>query len=636
MTNLYVRTAWLVMACLAAISTNAQSPSKFGGSPIAAKATHEILEAASAERARRALPPSLQDRLAQSRRGQDIQFIVVHTGDDKAIAAQARALGFTVQGTHLLPGNIHHTVLRGNQVSPLLEIAARPDVIQVTPEPPRRPRSGTVVTQGDISMRSNLARTNFNVTGAGIRVGVISDSISRTPAVGGTISGGFLTGSNPQNSGNLPPSIRVLNNGSSSDTDEGAAMLEIVHDIAPGSPLSFADVDTYSQFANNITALRNDPGFQCKIIVDDIGYLAEPTYQAGHIEVAANLCLPNNVLYFSAFGNDGEDAHEAPFTDPDPATDLADPPSGVNLHDFGLAMGLASDKFITLQVPNGARIDVVLRWDEPGNGTFAQGSGATSDLDLYLLNSTALPITPATIRVKSDSSQGTISTPSGSPFEYAAFNNTSGTNQTVHIAVNHYHGRVPDRVHLSIYASSSVIFTDRHLVRGFSSWGHPNGNNVIGIAAVFFGEVDTSGTLDGNPNQINVEPFSSKGGLVPRLIADNGVRLITPENRAKPELTAPDGGNTSFFGQDIGFDTDSFPNFFGTSAAAPHAAAAAALVWSARPSLTAAEVLAALNATARDIETPGFDFLSGLGLIDANAAVQSVLVAGARDWSLYD
>ncbi len=55
-------------------------------------------------------------------------------------------------------------------------------------------------------------------------------------------------------------------------------------------------------------------------------------------------------------------------------------------------------------------------------------------------------------------------------------------------------------------------------------------------------------------------------------------RLTPPEVRQQPSVAAADGGNTSFFGGDANGDSDSKPNFFGTSAAAPHAAAIAALV----------------------------------------------------------
>ncbi|MGH8239385.1 MAG: S8 family serine peptidase, partial [Steroidobacteraceae bacterium] len=58
----------------------------------------------------------------------------------------------------------------------------------------------------------------------------------------------------------------------------------------------------------------------------------------------------------------------------------------------------------------------------------------------------------------------------------------------------------------------------------------------------------------------------------------NNRRFKHPEIRLKPDMAAMDGANTTFFVSDSSVDPDTFPNFFGTSAAAPHAAAVAALV----------------------------------------------------------
>lgn len=57
-----------------------------------------------------------------------------------------------------------------------------------------------------------------------------------------------------------------------------------------------------------------------------------------------------------------------------------------------------------------------------------------------------------------------------------------------------------------------------------------------------------------------------------------GDRLRNPQVRLQPGVAACDNGNTSFFGGDDVGDLDTRPNFSGTSAAAPHAAAIAALV----------------------------------------------------------
>ena len=92
--------------------------------------------------------------------------------------------------------------------------------------------------------------------------------------------------------------------------------------------------------------------------------------------------------------------------------------------------------------------------------------------------------------------------------------------------------------------------------------------------------------------------FSSAGN-VPIYLDRFGTRLATPERRFQPSVTGPDGGNSSFFISDSSYDDDDgnginspfstfisgldlpgneYPNFFGTSASAPHVAAVAALM----------------------------------------------------------
>ena len=81
----------------------------------------------------------------------------------------------------------------------------------------------------------------------------------------------------------------------------------------------------------------------------------------------------------------------------------------------------------------------------------------------------------------------------------------------------------------------------------------------------------------------------------------NNNRLTPPEIRQQPSVAAVDGGNTSFFTSDSDSDADSKPNFFGTSAAGPHAAALAALVLQAhggRHSVTPAQMTTILHNSA--------------------------------------
>ena len=88
---------------------------------------------------------------------------------------------------------------------------------------------GRVTTQGDRSMRADIARQNFGVTGAGQKVGILSDSYD---ALRGAAAGVA--------SGDLPTGVQVLLDlPAGRGTDEGRGMAEIVHDVAPGAGIAF-------------------------------------------------------------------------------------------------------------------------------------------------------------------------------------------------------------------------------------------------------------------------------------------------------------------------------------------------------------------------------------------------------------
>ena len=133
-------------------------------------------------------------------------------------------------------------------------------------------------------------------------------------------------------------------------------------------------------------------------------------------------------------------------------------------------------------------------------------------------------------------------------------------------------------------------------------------------------------------DQDNPESFTSEGPSTILFEAD-GTRKAVPEVRQTPDIAAIDGTNTTFFGSDSNADGDTFPNFFGTSAAAPHAAAIAALIKEAEPNLTPAQVYNRLQSTAEDIGSPGFDNLTGNGLINAYDAIFGSVIPASLDFS---
>ena len=157
-------------------------------------------------------------------------------------------------------------------------------------------------------------------------------------------------------------------------------------------------------------------------------------------------------------------------------------------------------------------------------------------------------------------------------------------------------------------------------------YGHPNAAGAMAVGAASFRKTPAFGV---SPPKI--EPFSSAGGT-PIHFNKKGQR-INPVIRLKPEIVAPDGVITTFFGSrnKFGVFNPNKNHFFGTSAAAPHAAAVAALMLEVDPNLKVNKLYSFLKKTAIDMNDPatggfdtGFDFGTGHGLIDAVKAIKRV------------
>ena len=144
--------------------------------------------------------------------------------------------------------------------------------------------------------------------GTGVSVGVLSDSFN---CLGGAAA--------DVTSGDLSP-VNVLQDlpGCGSATDEGRAMLQLVHDVAPGASLLFATAYTgQAGFASNILS---SAAAGADVIVDDVIYFAEPMFQDGIIAQAVDAVVAAGVPYFSSAGNEARAAYQAGFVN-----------SGINL-----------------------------------------------------------------------------------------------------------------------------------------------------------------------------------------------------------------------------------------------------------------------------------------------------------------
>jgi hypothetical protein len=96
------------------------------------------------------------------------------------------------------------------------------------------------------------------INGAGVKIGIISDSFDSTPGIGAAdpANADALAGYLPLDAATGTCSVQVLQDDSGSD--EGRAMAEIVHAIAPGAQIAFAAGGAdLNSFAASVTALEN-------------------------------------------------------------------------------------------------------------------------------------------------------------------------------------------------------------------------------------------------------------------------------------------------------------------------------------------------------------------------------------------
>jgi hypothetical protein len=462
---------------------------------------------------------------------------------------------------------------------PELLVSARPIYAPLT-------NAGLITSQGDSSLRSFRARDVFGVDGTGVKVGVLSDSyntILGDPAADDVLRRDLPGVTNPDH----PTPVQVLQDFTlGTRSDEGRAMLQIVHDVAPGAELAFRTgflgaVD----FAKGIRDLQQAG---CDVIVDDISYISEPFFRDGVVAQAVNEVKAQGVSYFSAAGNFGTNSWQGTFA-PVAA------PAGVvgQAHNFaGGAGGADILQNITLYEGD---YTVVFQWDDgtPGNAT-------SSDFDIYLANTNG-----NTLFGFNRMNIG------GDAFEVLPFVVTADSVQS-NIVIVRESGTGTAVLKYVVYRGSLKV--NEH--GGFNAstiTGQANADGAIAVGAVLY-----SNTPEYGVDPPTVASFSSQGGT-----PVNGV------NRLKPDICAPNGVNTSVDLGGFNFDGDQFPNFFGTSAAAPHAAGVAALLQEARTKfygdmLSPDQVKGILQNTAIDMSTPGYDVATGAGYILADSALMDL------------
>ena len=418
---------------------------------------------------------------------------------------------------------------------------------------------------------------------------MLSDSANNTGAVTTAQATGDMPPTCPGPGG---PCLTILQDDPSGGSDEGAAMSEIVYDMAPGANLYFATADiSESGFASNILALQTAG---CNIIVDDVFYFDEPVFQDGIVAQAVTTVTGLGVNYFSSAGNEGNVAKntagyfEGDFNDNGSAAFTF--PGGTKtgtIHNFGTVATPVNGDIIT-----STGEAYTLNWADP------QGTSA-NDYDLFLVTSAGT--------VKSSSTN--IQNGTQNPFEQitppalvagdrlVVFKVTGAA--SVAFAINtlrgtlHYRHHRPDArpliCHCGVFRCRRAC--RRCIQRRCSCRPIPERIHYCKSSRAFHFRRPRRMffTANGTPITPGNLLFGTNGGQV----------------RVKPDITAADGVSTTLPGN------SGLNPFYGTSAAAPAAASVAALIMSAKPAFTSAQVRTTLTTTALDVEGAGVDNISG-------------------------
>jgi len=455
---------------------------------------------------------------------------------------------------------------------------------------------GTVLSEGDKAHAVDLARAEERVTGTGVKLCALSDGVDS------------LAGS--QAAGELP-AVDVLP-GQAGEGDEGTAMLEILHDVAPNAELSFATAfESDAAFADNIRALRFRAG--CNVIVDDVLYFNEHPFQDGPIARSVDAVTADGALFFSSAGNEGNTIDG---TSGHYEGDFAGSGRGVgryagDAHDFDPGPGV--QVFEPISPDSSANRPVTLFWADPLGGS-------ANDYDLYLLDARS-----NVLSFSQDVQDG-----DDDPYEILATPLRGGTG--LRLAVVQFDGE--DRYfQLSALRGRFEDSADGLVARvspGVTR-GHSAAVDAFSTAAAPAATALPRLLEPGDPpNPLGPFPNPFTSAQLPERFTSDGPRRIffaadgtpiTPGDfsstggtvRQKPDITAADGVSTSVPG---------FKPFFGTSAAAPHAAAIAGLVLSGNPGARTAVLREAFAATALDLSPAGVDGRTGLGIVRADRVLE--------------
>ena len=421
-------------------------------------------------------------------------------------------------------------------------------------------------------MHADQFVTQTGASGAGAKVGVQSGGISNLKTI--------------QSRGELPAVqvVKPTDGSLPAAGDEGTALLEELHAVAPGAALMYCGSGTYVEYASCLSQMV---AAGATILVDDIIFPQEDLLSSDSSEVQAveQLLTQNpHVALFTAAGNYNGSYWEGNYSPVALSSlglqPLTCPSGGATQTDYYVAQ-FDGDPSQLLTVEQPTSVPVAFAWADPPDQNL-------SKFDVYWVDS-------------ADSTQsGCLAAGTASDNQISQNVNFTANAYTVYIATP---DATPAGKFLKLWIGGD----------GLTSLSKPTIGSVVTPQAYASGAV-TVGAVNGSDGVGNkIETFSSVGPAT----------LLFPQQTQVqvPVLVAPDGINVDATG--TYFAGSLFPdgNFYGTSAAAPNAAGVAALIQGTFPALNASQLVAALKAGATQLSSTIPDGTFGYGRIDAIGAL---------------
>jgi hypothetical protein len=603
------------------------------------------------------LPQPVQDAVHGGRMrlndANEVQVYILMSPVNDERVAQLTGVGVTIE----IADADRRRVQARIPASRLRMIASLPFVDFIRLPAYARRRAGAVVTEGDKILHADDVRRQLGLDGSGVRVGVLSDGIkgvfdSGCDNCGGVAGGPIATGDLPDATGVRSGGVLVSSSGGirgmsfqqnrdleGLPTDacafagagaEGTALLEIVHDLAPGAQLSFANADTDLAFnrAVNFLASSNE------VVVDDLGFYGD-AYD-GTSSVSSNTAAAlNNArfpirTYVTSVGNAADQHYIGGYTDSGmDGTTLSGITSTGHLHLFQRSddttdvLSLGAQPFNVILLPQGGEVAIFLTWDDPMGGS-------SNNYDLYLVERSSGRVVASSTDVQRGAQD---------PVEVIDFTNSGAGGYFQIVVQNVRDAAQPKQLNLFSFEPECAADGPRLLsnsrferhnyntaTRSVSAQSDAGGSpvSVISVGAICSASAAAADRFRTNPNpscvdttNSTVEFFSSRGP--------------TLDGRQKPDVSAIDGVSVTGAG--------GFPSpFFGTSAAAPHVAAIAALAIQGAPCLLGSDARAldavAARTTLRNLIVNSAvslngsgqpDNVSGSGRADAAATLRQTL-----------